>query len=50
MVIKKSELYRSLWKRCDELRGGTDVSDKYTGYKYTNIIIAEGGSFHEYTY
>jgi type I restriction enzyme M protein len=24
MAIKKSELYSSLWKSCDELRGGMD--------------------------
>ena len=49
MAIKKSELYSSLWKSCDELRGGMDasqykdyvlvllfvkyVSDKYAGQK-----------------
>jgi type I restriction enzyme M protein len=26
MAIKKSELYSSLWKSCDELRGGMDTS------------------------
>src|SRR5262249_17390549 len=26
MAIKKSELYSSLWKSCDELRGGMDAS------------------------
>ena len=26
MAIKKSELYSSLWARCDELRGGMDAS------------------------
>ena len=26
MAIKKSELYASLLKSCDELRGGTDAS------------------------
>ena len=26
MPIKKSELYGSLWKSCDELRGGMDAS------------------------
>jgi hypothetical protein len=25
MVIKKSELYSSLWASCDELRGGMDA-------------------------
>jgi len=26
MAVKKSELYSSLWKSCDELRGGMDAS------------------------
>jgi len=26
MAIKKSELYRSLWANCNELRGGMDAS------------------------
>ena len=61
MAIKKSELYSSLWKGCDELRGGMDasqykdyvltilfvkyVSDKYAGRKDALIEIPEGGSF-----
>jgi type I restriction enzyme M protein len=28
---QKSELYSSFWSSCDELRGGTDVS-QYKGY------------------
>ena len=63
MAIKKSELYSSLWKSCDELRGGMDasqykdyvlvllfikyVSDKYAGEKYAPIAIPEGGSFKD---
>ncbi|MBW6480791.1 MAG: type I restriction-modification system subunit M [Bacteroidales bacterium] len=63
MAIKKSELYSSLWKSCDELRGGMDasqykdyvlvllfvkyVSDKYAGEKYASIVIPEGGSFKD---
>ena len=63
MAIKKSELYSSLWKSCDELRGGMDASqykdyvlvllfvkyvlDKYTGEKYASIVIPEGGSFQD---
>lgn len=55
MALKKSELYSSLWSRCDELRGGIDasqykdyvlvlllikcVSDKYTGVPYAPITI-----------
>ena len=61
MAIKKSELYSSLWKSCDELRGGMDasqykdyvlvllfvkyVSDKYAGVKDALIDIPAGGSF-----
>ena len=61
MAIKKSELYSSLWKSCDELRGGMDasqykdyvlillfvkyVSDKYAGVKDPLIEIPAGGGF-----
>ena len=61
MAIKKSELYSSLWKSCDELRGGMDasqykdyvlvllfvkyVSDKYAGQPDQVIEVPEGGSF-----
>ncbi len=61
MAIKKSELYSSLWKSCDELRGGMDasqykdyvlvllfvkyVSDKYSGDIKSLIEIPTGGSF-----
>lgn len=61
MAIKKSELYSSLWKSCDELRGGMDasqykdyilvllfvkyVSDKYAGDEYALIEVPKGGSF-----
>ncbi len=63
MAIKKSELYRSLWSSCDELRGGMDasqykdyvltllfvkyVSDKYAGKSYALIEVPEGGSFED---
>lgn len=63
MAVKKSELYSSLWKGCDELRGGMDasqykdyvltllfvkyVSDKYAGRKDAVIEIPEGGSFSD---
>ena len=63
MPIKKSELYSSIWKSCDELRGGMDasqykdyvlvllfvkyVSDKYAGQKNPLIIIPKGGSFKD---
>src|SRR5436305_10506686 len=61
MTIKKSELYGSLWKSCDELRGGMDasqykdyvlvllfvkdVSDKYAGQKDAMLDVPKGGSF-----
>ncbi|MBV9792122.1 MAG: type I restriction-modification system subunit M [Chloroflexi bacterium] len=61
MAIKKSELYSSLWRSCDELRGGMDasqykdyiltllfmkyVSDKYAGKSDALIEVPEGGSF-----
>ena len=61
MAIKKSELYSSLWKSCDELRGGMDasqykdyvlillfvkyVSDKYAGDHSALIDVPFGGSF-----
>ena len=63
MPIKKSELYSSLWKGCDELRGGMDasqykdyvlvllfvkyVSDKYAGQPDALIEVPEGGSFRD---
>ncbi len=61
MALKKSELYSSLWKSCDELRGGMDasqykdyvlvllfvkyVSDKYTGDPHALIDVPPGGGF-----
>ncbi|MFH1811034.1 MAG: type I restriction-modification system subunit M [Pseudomonadota bacterium] len=61
MPLKKSELYSSLWKSCDELRGGMDasqykdyvlvllfmkyVSDKYAGQKDALLDVPKGGSF-----
>ncbi|HTO34644.1 MAG TPA: type I restriction-modification system subunit M, partial [Flavobacterium sp.] len=63
MAIKKSELYSSLWKSCDELRGGMDasqykdyvltllfvkyISDKYKGKKFSAINVPEGASFDD---
>ncbi|MDP2177379.1 type I restriction-modification system subunit M [Methylicorpusculum sp.] len=63
MAIKKSELYSSLWKSCDELRGGMDasqykdyvlvllfikyVSDKYAGMPYAPVTIPEGAGFKD---
>ena len=61
MAIKKSELYSSLWRGCDELRGGMDasqykdyvlvllfvkyVSDKYGGQKDALLDVPKGASF-----
>lgn len=63
MAIKKSELYSSLWKSCDELRGGMDasqykdyvlvilfvkyISDKYAGKRNVPIFVPEGASFDD---
>lgn len=63
MAIKKSELYSSLWKSCDELRDGMDasqykdyilpllfikyVSDKYAGKEDAIVYIPEGASFND---
>jgi type I restriction enzyme M protein len=62
MALKKSDLYRSLWQSCDELRGGMDAS-QYKDYvltllfmKYVTdraerpdslIQVPEGGSFED---
>ncbi|MBI2900846.1 MAG: SAM-dependent DNA methyltransferase, partial [Planctomycetes bacterium] len=61
MPIKKSELYGSLWRSCDELRGGMDasqykdyvlvllfmkyVSDKASSQKDYDLTVPKGGSF-----
>ena len=63
MAIKKSELYSSLWKSCDELRGGMDasqykdyvlvllfvkyVSDKYAGQRDALLDVPKSGSFDD---
>ncbi|MCD4743833.1 MAG: type I restriction-modification system subunit M [Desulfobacteraceae bacterium] len=59
MAIKKSELYSSLWKSCDELRGSMDASQykdyvlvllfmKYVTDKGGDLVdIPEGGSFKD---
>jgi hypothetical protein len=55
MAIKKSQLYSSIWKSCDELRGGMDasqykdyvlvllfikyISDKYAGVTFAPITV-----------
>lgn len=64
MAVKKSELYSSLWKMCDELRGGMDasqykdyvlvllfvkyVSDRYAGKADSLIEVPAGGSFDDF--
>ncbi|MFZ4614806.1 MAG: type I restriction-modification system subunit M [Rectinemataceae bacterium] len=61
MPLKKSELYSSLWKSCDELRGGMDASQykdyvlvllfmKYVSDRYASdpeglIEVPKGGGF-----
>jgi len=61
MALKKSQLYSTLWKSCDELRGGMDasqykdyvltllfmkyVTDKYAGKSNALVLIPDGGSF-----
>ncbi len=63
MAIKKSELYGSLWRSCDELRGGMDasqykdyvlillfvkyVSDKFKADPFAVIEIPDGGGFQD---
>jgi type I restriction enzyme M protein len=63
MAIKKSELYATLWKSCDELRGGMDasqykdyvltflfikyVSDKYGDRDDAVVSVPAGGSFSD---
>src|SRR5262245_57072684 len=63
MALRKSDLYSSLWKSCDELRGGMDasqykdyiltllfvkyVSDKAKADKSSLIDVPAGGSFDD---
>ncbi len=63
MALRKSDLYSSLWKSCDELRGGMDatqykdyiltllfvkyVSDKSKGDRASLIDVPPGGSFDD---
>ncbi|MGY2746225.1 N-6 DNA methylase [Arthrobacter sp. UYCu723] len=63
MALKKSDLYSSLWKSCDELRGGMDasqykdyiltmlfvkyVSDKAAADSNSLIDVPQGGSFDD---
>ena len=60
MAVKKSELYSSIWKSCDELRGSMDASQykdyvlsllfvKYVSDRYSGpnslLDVPKGGSF-----
>ena len=61
MALKKSQLYSSLWRSCDELRGGMDasqykdyvltllfmkyVSDRHAGRPAALIDVPAGGGF-----
>jgi type I restriction enzyme M protein len=63
MTLRKSDLYGSLWKSCDELRGGMDasqykdyiltllfvkyVSDKREAESDSLIDVPQGGSFKD---
>ena len=63
VALKKSDLYSSLWRSADELRGGMDasqykdyvltllfvkyVSDKAKADPYSLIAIPDGGSFDD---
>lgn len=63
VALKKSDLYSSLWKSADELRGGMDasqykdyvltllfvkyVSDKSKGDRDSPIVVPAGGSFDD---
>jgi type I restriction enzyme M protein len=63
VTLRKSDLYSSLWKSCDELRGGMDasqykdyiltllfvkyVSDKAKADKNSLIDVPSGGSFDD---
>ena len=38
MALKKSQLYSSLWRSCDELRGGMDAS-KYKDHVLTLLFM-----------
>src|SRR5680860_1872947 len=38
VALKKSQLYSSLWKSCDELRGGMDAS-QYKDYILTLLFV-----------
>lgn len=38
MALKKSDLYNSLWRSCDELRGGMDAS-QYKDYILTLLFV-----------
>lgn len=63
MAVKKTELYSTLWKSCDEMRGGIEpsqykdyilillfmkyVTDKYRDKKDALLVIPENGGFDD---
>ena len=48
MAVKKSELYSTLWKCCDELRGGMDAS-QYKDYVLVILFVKYGHEIEMYT-
>jgi hypothetical protein len=38
MALKKSQIYSTLWRSCDELRGGMDAS-RYKDYVLTLLFV-----------
>src|ERR1017187_6523321 len=46
MTLRKSDLYRSLWNSCDELRGGMDAS-QYKDYILTLLFVKYVSDKHE---
>ena len=42
MAIKKSELYSTLWKSCDELRGGMDACPSLQSTLFTQHKMRKG--------
>lgn len=63
MAVKKSDLYSSLWRSCDALRGGMDasqykdyvltllflkyVSDRYAGREGALVTVPDGATFDD---
>ncbi|MDB4644471.1 hypothetical protein OAF37_00295 [Rubripirellula sp.] len=47
MAVKKSELYSSLWKMCDELRGGMDAEITALEQKRDKTNLIKQGMMQE---